>query len=43
MDRYNLYQRIKNKTEILVGKLITNKVLEKHGYIRQLTLSQSCY
>jgi len=43
MDRYNFWQRIKNRTEILVGKLMTNKVLEKHGYIRKLTLSQSCY
>ena len=29
MDRCNLYQRIKNKTETPAGKLMTNKVLEK--------------
>jgi len=29
MDRCNLHQKIKNKIEIPVGKLITNEVLEK--------------
>ena len=29
VDRYNLYQRMKNRIEILVGKLIANEVLEK--------------
>ena len=29
VDRYNLYQRMKNKTEVLAEKLIINKVLEK--------------
>ena len=29
IERYNLYQRIKNRTKILVGKLIVNKIPEK--------------
>ena len=29
VDRYNLCQRMKNRVEILVEKLITNKVLKK--------------
>ena len=29
MDRYDLYQRMKNRIEALVGKLMTDKVLEK--------------
>ena len=29
MERYNQYQRMKNKVEILAGKLRLNKVLEK--------------
>ena len=29
VDRYNLYQRMKSRIEILVGKLIANEVLEK--------------
>ena len=29
MNRYDIYQRIKNCTEVLVEKLIVNKVLKK--------------
>ena len=29
MDKYDLYQRIKNSTEALVGKLMANEILEK--------------
>ena len=29
VDGFNLYQRIKNRTEALVGNLIMNEVLEK--------------
>jgi len=29
IDRYNLCQSIKNYIEVLVGKLIANKVLER--------------
>ena len=29
MNKYELYQRIKNRIEILVRKLIANKILEK--------------
>jgi len=29
MDGYNLYQRIKNRTEALVENLMANEVLEK--------------
>ena len=29
MDRYNIYQQIKNRTETLVEKLIVNKVPKK--------------
>ena len=29
IDRYDLYQRIKNRTETLVKKLMINKVLER--------------
>ena len=29
IDRYNIYQQIKNRTEILVEKLIVNKVPKK--------------
>ena len=29
MDKYDLYQRIKNRTEALVGKLMANEILEK--------------
>ena len=29
IERYNLYQRIKNRTKVLVGKLIVNKIPEK--------------
>ena len=29
VDRYNLCQRIKNRTEALVGKLITNEMPKK--------------
>ena len=29
IEVYNIYQKIKNKTEILAEKLITNKILEK--------------
>ncbi len=27
MDKYDLYQRIKNRTEALVGKLMANEIL----------------
>ena len=29
VDRYNIYQQIKNKTKVLVKKLIVNKILKK--------------
>ena len=29
VEEYDLYQKIKNKTEVLAGNLITNKVPEK--------------
>jgi len=29
VDRYDLYQRIKNKIKILVEKLMANKILER--------------
>ena len=29
IDRYNIYQQIKNRTETLVEKLIVNKVPKK--------------
>ena len=29
MDKCDLYQRIKNRTEALVGKLMANEILEK--------------
>jgi len=29
VEKYDLYQRMKNRTEALVEKLIVNKVLEK--------------
>ena len=29
MDKYDLYQRIKNRIETLVGKLMANEILEK--------------
>ena len=29
IDRYDLYQRIKNKIKILVEKLMANKILER--------------
>jgi len=29
IDKYDLYQRIKNRTEALVGKLMANEMLEK--------------
>ena len=29
VNRYNLYQRMKNQTVILVGKFMANKILEK--------------
>jgi len=29
MNKYELYQRIKNRIEVLVRKLIANKILER--------------
>jgi len=29
VERYNVYQRMKNKIEAPVGKLMTNEILEK--------------
>ena len=29
VNRYNLYQKMKNKTEVLAGNLIVNKILNK--------------
>ena len=29
VDRYNIYQRIKNHTEVLAGKLVVNEASEK--------------
>jgi len=29
VNEYNMYQKIKNQTKALVGKLIANKMLEK--------------
>ena len=29
MDRYNIYQRMKNQTEVLVGKLMANEILKR--------------
>ena len=29
MDRYNIYQRMKNQTEVLAGKLMANEILKR--------------
>ena len=29
MDGYDMYQRMKNRTEVPVGKLMVNEILEK--------------
>jgi len=29
MNRYNIYQRMKNQTEVSAGKLIANEILKR--------------